>query len=503
MKALVGIDAGTTAITAVAYDTSGSTLATATETQSVDRPDTGQAELDMGAVWDQTRETIARVVTRLDEHVEIAGVGITGQGDGCWLIDTNGEPVRDAVLWSDSRAASILESWTEDGTMDALVETCGSPVYPGMCLPILTWLAEHEPETLERATTAFSCKDWLGYNLTGTRATDYTEATVPFLDRETGEFEPTVFEWAGIPERSNLVPDVHSGTDVIGAVTSDAASETGLPEGTPVVAGTLDVVASAVGAGAVAPGDGAVSLGTSLFAQTITEDPGADDRGIGMAFGIDDRWTTAIGSNAGTPSLEWVCEELLEIKEIETLESIATSAAAGSGGVLFLPYLSTTGERGPFTDPNARAGFVGLTPEHTRAHVVRSVYEGLSLAVRDCIEHLPATPNRVYLTGGGSRSAFWCELLADCLGVELFVPETAYPAAKGAATLLAVGLGIESSLERASSRLGETKRRYGPDGDVAETYDELYEHYYRARLDMQPIWQRRTELRYVYDNDQG
>ncbi|WP_394742895.1 FGGY family carbohydrate kinase [Natronococcus roseus] len=494
MKALVGIDAGTSAITAVAYDTSGSALATATETQSVDRPDTGQAELDMGTVWDRTKEAIARVAARLDEHVEIAGVGITGQGDGCWLIDTNGRPVRNAVLWSDSRAAPVLEDWTANGTMDALVETCGSPVYPGMCLPILTWLAEHEPKTLERATTAFSCKDWLSYNLTGTRATDYTEATVPFLDRETGEFEPAVFERAGIPEQSGLIPDVRTGTDVIGTVTSDAASETGLPEGTPVVAGTIDVVASAVGAGAVAPGDGAVSLGTSLFAQTITEGPGADDRGIGMAFGINDRWTTAIGSNAGTPSLEWVCEELLEKKGIETLEPIAASTAAGSGGVLFLPYLSTTGERGPFTDPNARAGFVGLTPEHTRAHVVRSVYEGLSLAVRDCIEHLPAAPTRVYLTGGGSRSAFWCDLLADCLGIELLVPKAEYPAAKGAATLLAVGLGIEPSLEQAGSRLGETERRYDPDGDIAETYDELYEHYRRTRHDMQPVWERQAKL---------
>lgn len=495
MQALLGVDAGTTAITTVAYGTNGSVLATATETQSVASPDSGQTEQEMGPVWARTRETIGRVVSKLDERVEIAGVGITGQGDGCWLIDADGKPVRDAVLWSDSRAAPILEAWKEDGTMDALIETCGSPVYPGMCLPILTWLAEHEPETLERATTAFSCKDWLVYNLTGSRGTDYTEATVPFLDRETGEFDPTVFERAGIPDRSDLVPDVRPGTDVVGTVTDAAASETGLPKETPVIAGMIDVAASAVGAGAVAPGDGAVSLGTSLFTQTITRTPGTGDGSIGMAFGIGDRWTAAIGSNAGTPSLEWVCEELLEEDSISALEPIAASAPAGSAGVCYLPYLSTTGERGPFTDPNARAGFVGLTPEHTRAHVVRSVYEGLSLAVRDCIAHLPAEPERVFLTGGGSRSSFWAALLADCLGVELLVPRTDHPAAKGAAALLAAGLGIEPSLERAVDDLAGGRDRYSPNEEAARTYDEVYAAYRRTRREMEPIWRRQAELR--------
>ncbi|AGB37063.1 FGGY-family carbohydrate kinase [Natronococcus occultus] len=501
MRALLGIDAGTSAVTTVAYDTDGDVLAAATETQSVTHPEPGWAEQEMRGVWNRVADTIERVVAALDEDVEIAGIGVTGQGDGCWLIDGDGEPVRNAVLWSDSRAAPIIEAWQNDGTMDALVSACGSPVYPGMTLPVLAWLDEHEPEALERATTAFSCKDWLVAELTGVQGTDYTEATVPFLDRETRQFNPTVFESASISEHRVLVPEIRSGTDVVGTVAGDAASRTGLPEGTPVVAGAIDVAASAVGAGAVEPGDGVVSLGTSLFTQTITESPGVGDRGIGMAFGIGDRWTTAIGSNAGTPSLEWVCEEILEDDEIEVLEPIAASAPAGSEGVLFLPYLSSTGERGPFTDPTARAGFVGLEPGHDRSHVVRSVYEGLSLAVRDCLEHLPEAPNRVFLTGGGSRSSFWCDLLTDCLGVELLVPEAEYPAAKGAATLLAVGLEIEPSLEQADSRLGEIAQRYRPDGDVAATYDELYDHYRRTRRDMQPIWERRAALGRVLGHD--
>jgi erythritol kinase (D-erythritol 1-phosphate-forming) len=497
MNVLLGIDAGTTAITAVAYDTTGSVLTTATETQSTVHPEPAWAEQEMKAVWKRTATTIQQTVTALDDCAEIVGVGVTGQGDGCWLIDRDGDPVRNAVLWSDSRATSILEDWREDGTMAALSNACGSTLYPGMCLPLLTWFAEHSPDTLEDAATAFSCKDWLAHNLTGTRGTDYTEATVPFLDQASGEFNSTVFERASIPADSDLIPEIRAGTDIVGHVTEDAASETGLPEGVPVIAGMIDVAASAVGAGAVSSGDAAVSLGTSLFTQTITDSPGKKDAGIGMMFGIEDRWTTAVGSNAGTPSLEWVCEELVETDSISSLEPIAASAPPGCEGVYYLPYLSTTGERGPFTDPNARAGFVGLDPSHTQEHIVRSVYEGLSLAVRDCLTELPSNPERVFLTGGGARSPFWCELLTDCLGIELVVPQNDYPAAKGAVTLLAVALEIESTLEEAVGRLAGERDRYRPDASTVEVYDELYPVYRRTRRQMVPVWEDRAQLQRV------
>ncbi|ELY61521.1 sugar kinase [Natronococcus jeotgali DSM 18795] len=370
-----------------------------------------------------------------------------------------------------------------------------------MCLPLLTWFAEHNPETLTDATTAFSCKDWLVYQLTGIRGTDCTEATVPFLDRETSEFNPAVFEQADIPTYSDLVPEIRAGSDIVGHLTSDAASETGLPEGTPVVAGMIDVAASAIGAGAVSKGDAAVSLGTSLFTQTIADSPGETDAGIGMMFGIEDRWTSAVGSNAGTPSLEWVCEELVETDSISSLEPIAASAPPGSEGVFYLPYLSTTGERGPFTDPNARAGFVGLDPTHTQEHLIRSVYEGLSLAVRDCLTELPADPERVFLTGGGAQSAFWCELLADCLGIELVVPQNDYPAVKGVVSLLAVALGIVPTLEEGDRQLAGKRDTYAPDPEIAEVYNEIYSVYRHTRQQMESVWQEHAQLRSTIKTD--
>jgi len=180
MGVLLGIDAGTTTITAVAFNSDGTVRAVASETQSVAHPNAGWAEQAMDAVWEATASAVRSVLEGLEDGTDVLGVGLTGQGDGCWLCGEDGSPVRNAVLWSDSRAAPILERWEADGTMTAIAAECGSLMYPGMSLPLLAWFAEHEPESLKRATTAFGCKDWIAYRLTGVRNTDYSEATVPF-----------------------------------------------------------------------------------------------------------------------------------------------------------------------------------------------------------------------------------------------------------------------------------------------------------------------------------
>ncbi|WP_339104106.1 FGGY-family carbohydrate kinase [Haloterrigena salinisoli] len=496
MSVFLGIDAGTRNVKAVAYDRNGRRIAAASRSQPVRNPEPGWAEQDMDAVWSTTAAVIRSVVGDLEARgTAIEAVGLTGQGDGCWLLDDDGDPVRNAVLWSDSRAAEIIEAWERDGTLEALVDTCGSRPYPGMCLPLLRWMADEEPERLERAATAFSCKDWIAYSLTGERGTDYTEATVPFLDRETTAFESDVFETVGLPEQSSLIPQIRDPTAVTGTVTAEAADETGLTAGTPVVAGAIDVAASAIGSGAVAPGDGAASLGTSLFTQVIGDGPGDEPTSIGMALGIDGRWTTAIGSNAGTRTLEWLQSETADGASFDDLEERARSVPPGSEGVLYLPYLSETGERGPFTDPDARAGFLGLSPTHETAHLVRSAYEGLALALRDCVEHLPVDPDRIALSGGGARSSLLPPLVADCVGTEIVVPDTDEPAATGAAALAAVGLDAVPTLEAATETLVGDRTRYEPTPSTAATYDELYDGYVSVRREMESIWDTQAASR--------
>ena len=490
---LLAVDAGTSAIKTVAFDTDGNELAVATRETETHRPAPGHVEQEMSAVWERTAETLREVTAALPDEADLLGVGVTGQGDGLWAVTEAGRPVRNAILWSDSRAAGVLSAWESDGRLDDVVAQCGSAPYPGMSLPLLAWLAREEPDRFDRVDTLLSCKDWLKYRLTGERTTDHSEATVPYLDRSTGEYERGVFDLVGLSAARDALPRLASPTEVVGSVTTAAAEATGLDEGLPVVSGLFDVPASGVGSGVATPGGSAVTLGTSLTHQVFVEGPPSVTSGIGMDLGMDGLWTYAIGSNAGTPSLDWAVDALADVEDVTALGDLAAAAPVGSEGVLYHPYLSTSGERGPFVDPDARAQFVGLTPEHGVEHLVRSTFEGLSLAVRDCIEGLPREVDRVALSGGGARSALWCQLVADCLDRQVVVPAGTEQGARGAAALLGVGVGAFPSLEAAVDRLVTVDRRYIPREDVAARYDRLYDLFVDVRQAMETVWSRRAE----------
>ena len=491
---LVAVDAGTTNVKTVAFDLMGAEVASATRETETAHPEAGHAEQEMGQVYAMTAETIREVVEGLPADAEPRGVGITGQGDGLWAVTDEGDPVRNAILWSDSRAAGILDEWDEAGILDEIVAQCGSAPYPGMSLPLLSWLAREEPARFAAVDTILSCKDWVTYRLTGERVTDHSEATVPYLDQSTGDYDRSVFDHVGLSEASDVLPELVAPTEIIGSVTETAAAETHLPEGLPVVAGLFDVPASGIGSGTATTGGTAVTLGTSLTHQVFVAGPQSTRSGIQMNLGIDGLWTYAIGSNAGTRSLDWATETLADVRDVTELEALAAAAPAGSDGVCYHPYLSPTGERGPFVDPDARGQFIGLTPEHCPEQLARAVYEGLSLAVRDCVEHLPKDASRVALSGGGTRSDLWPQLIADCLDRPVVVPAGSELGAKGAAIVLAVGLDEFTSLEEAVDRMVSVDRRYTPRDDVTPTYDALYDLYVDVREAMGDVWTRRAEV---------
>jgi sugar (pentulose or hexulose) kinase len=495
-RVLIGVDAGTSMIKAVAFSLDGEERYVSARENPVKNPRPGWAEQDMALTWHQTGAAIDDVTTDLSEGEEVVGVGVTGQGDGCWLIDDEGEPVRDAILWSDGRTTPYIDEWADDGTTQRAAAVCGSAVFPGTSAAIYRWLADNEPEATERAETVFFCKDWLKHELTGERVSDPSDMSLPYLDVETVEYAPEIPETFGVPELADLLPPLRPATEVVGTVTPEAAARTGLPEGTPVASSLFDMPSMAIGTGAIEPGDSSSIVGTTSVNQTLLDEPNTEPQGVGftLPLGIEGLWTRAMAAMAGTPNLDWFLDEIVESRDFAAIESRIESIPVGAEGLLYHPYLSEAGERSPFLETTARASFSGLAPRHTEDHMIRAIYEGIAFSVRDCFEHIPAEPDTVRLSGGGARSDFWCRIFADCIDTPVVVPDGAEFGAKGAAMLAGIAVGEYDDVVEAVERTTTTARSYEPDEANAARYDRWYGLYKDVYESMFEHWRTREEI---------
>jgi erythritol kinase (D-erythritol 1-phosphate-forming) len=359
-------------------------------------------------VWAAAASVVAEVAPA-DGRVDL--LAVTGQGDGCWLVDAAGEPVRPAMLWNDARASSTVDDWERDGLLEKAFRVTGSYGNAGLAHAQLSWLRATEPAAADRAATLLSCGSWLWSQLTGRRALDASEAGNPFLDATTGRYADGLLDELGLGWARRLLPEVVTGADRVAALTAAAAGPLGLAAGTPVALAPYDVPATALGVGATRPGDGFAVLGTTLCVGVVADDPGLDRDPAGMSLRTDGRWLLAYATLAGTEVLEWA-RELLALDSAAALVALA-GTAAHPAPPLVLPYLSPAGERAPFRDARAKGAALGLNLEHRPADVARGVLDGLSLAVRDCLAASGAAPDSLTVCGGGARSDAWCQLLAD------------------------------------------------------------------------------------------
>jgi sugar (pentulose or hexulose) kinase len=450
----------------------------------------------MSETWEKAADTIREVVSNLDSSHEIVGVCATAQGDGCWLIDEEGDPVRTAILWSDGRAQSYLQKWNENDILDEIFDICGTLLFPGTSLAILCWLRDNEPESIEATETIFFCKDWLKYNLTGERTSDYSDMSIPYLDIESGEYSTEILSLVDMNEIRNRLPEIIPADEVAGHVTAEAADRTGLPEGVPVISGMLDVAACAFGSGTARPGESSSVLGTTTLNQTLLDEPDTEPSGIGQSLmlGVDGLWMRVMAMMSGTPNIDWAVETLLDTDDFEEIEARIEDVPVGSNGVLYHPYLSSAGERVPFFNPNARAQFTGLTSEHTADEMINAVYEGVAMAVRDSYRHIPSATDTVYLSGGGANSEYWCQQFADCLGSTVIVAEGTEFGAKGAALLAGIGIGTYSDVQDAVEKTTSIDSIYEPRPEKTAQFDQWHEVYRRTYEAMFEVWDSRERV---------
>jgi xylulokinase len=488
---VLGIDVSTTATKAILVDGAGGVAGVGSAEYDYAVPRPLWSEQDPRLWWDAAQAAIRGALTNAGiRGADVAAVGLAGQMHGAVLLDEADEPLRPAILWNDQRTAAECDEIRERVGPARLIEVTGNDALTGFTAPKLLWVRRHEPDVWNRTAHVGLPKDFVRHRLTGEHAVDRADGagTLLFdLGRRTWSDEVV----AALEIGPGILPRTVEGPDVTGTVSSAAAEATGLAAGTPVVGGGGDQAANGVGVGAVAPGIVALSLGTSGVVFAATDRPLVEPEGRVHAFchAVPDRWHLMSVMLSAAGSLRWFRDALAPGIAYEALDEEAATVAAGSEGLVFLPYL--TGERSPHPDPTARGAFVGLTIGHGRRHLTRAVLEGVVFGLRDGLDQIVSTgipaPRQVRASGGGIASPVWRQILADVLDAEIATVSTTEGAAFGAAVLAAVGAGWFASVDEAVERVVRVLPVAEPGRD-ASAYAEALNRYRALYPALRPIF---------------
>jgi xylulokinase len=467
---VVGIDVSTTATKAVLVDEAGAVRGVGMSEYGFSVPRPLWSEQDPDLWWTGAIAAIGSVLGSTGTTgADIDAVGLTGQMHGLVLLDDADRVLRPAILWNDQRTADACDAIRAAVGAERLIAVTGNDALTGFTAPKLVWVRDHEPDVWGRVGHVLLPKDYVRLRLSGEHAMDKADGSGTIL------FDLAARDWSGeildaLRIERSWMPPTHEGPAVTGTVSAMAAEATGLCIGTPIVAGGGDQAANAVGVGVIAPGEMALSLGTSGVVFAATDRPLHEPHGIVHAFchAVPGRWHMMSVMLSAAGSLRWFRDALAPAEDFGPLVETAAGVAAATDGLFFLPYL--TGERSPHPDPYARGAFVGLTLSHDRRHLTRAVIEGVAFGLRDGLDLMLAAglpqPSRIRASGGGIASPLWRSILADVLETEIATVSTTEGAAYGAAILAAVGASWFPDVETATTALVTVTPVASPGPDV-------------------------------------
>ena len=480
MPLVIGIDLGTSSTKTIVLDESGDVLATASASYEMQTPHPGWVEQDAGDWWTAICKTTRAVVADLWAQGrsvdEIRGVSLSGHMNGAVFVDGAGNPLRAPILWLDRRSQAECDA-ANARAGDLLRTRAMHVMNPVNTLAKVLWVRAREREVYENARYVLIPKDWVRFRMTGTFGTDVSDASV------SAAADVRARDWSGeildaLEVRRDLFPDISESPDVIGALTGVASREMGLEANTPVCAGGGDVACLAVGSGVISPGVVNVGIGTAGHALAFAErlDPAAYNKLWPMCHSVPGAFFWLGCSYTCGASLAWLSRQMGE--DVASLARRAEDAPAGSEGLFFLPWLE--GAATPHPDARARGGWIGLTLRHTKAHMVRSLMEGVAFDLRrslECFEDIGLPIEDLRIGEGGARSALWRQIQADVFGRDARVLEVQDASALGAALIAGVGVGVFPDFETACERsvgLGEGVRR---NDERATDYEKQFQRY--------------------------
>jgi len=489
MGYFLGIDLGTSAVKCILVDECGRVKAGKSVEYPLNQPHPGWAEQNPGDWWAGTAECIRLLLRKAKVSAgEVRGIGLSGQMHGSVFLDRELAVIRPALLWCDQRTAEEC-AWIEETVgRERLGEWTGNKALTGFTAPKIVWLRRHEPENYARIAHIMLPKDYVRLRLTGAFGSDVADASgTLLLDVKARSWSQEMLDKLDIDR--GWLPPLYESNEIVGVVTAEAAEATGLAAGIPVAAGGGDQACGAVGVGVVKPGIASVALGTSgvVFVHDETYQEDAERRLHSFCHGVPGKWHRMGVMLAAGGSFQWwknhfAQEELARAERegrdvYDLLTELAATAPIGSEGLLFAPYLS--GERVPHPDPKARGGFIGLNLRHTKAHLTRAVMEGITFGLRDSLELMKESSVEVKelrVNGGGARSPFWRQMIADILGYPVVTVNSTDGPAYGAAVMAASGV-LERDITELCAEWIQVVDRVEPIAANRAAYERYYPVY--------------------------
>lgn len=481
MNVTLGIDLGTSSVKVIAIDEDGKVIASAGQGYELSRPQTGWCEVDPQQWWQAARDTVREVVATLTSvgyaTSEVTGIGMTGQMHSVVLVDGEGNAARKAMMWNDTRTATMVGPAREAlraarETYNASIVSTGSPALS------LAWVRRHEPETFRRVKTFVIGPDWITYRLTGKLGTDWCMAsTTSLFDVADKQWSAASCAALGIP--CALLPQVEPSCQVVGTVLPEVACELALPGGVVVLRGTGDNPAAAIPTGCLSEGRIVLSLGTSGVLTYRGATATGLEHGKAILVSLDGADPVVLVQGVVQSCGEayaWWCEQIMHVSLAEASADI-DPAKPEVGELYFYPHLS--GDKTLYADPTLRGCFIGLAAETTRTQMTLAVMQGISFAFRQLIEGCGLDLERedaLRVTGGGSSSDVWVQVLADTLGCPLERMRGEIGAGFGAAML---AQACTSGTDVAEISRGLTRRTdlFVPNPALREPYDSAYRRY--------------------------
>jgi xylulokinase len=488
MSYYLGIDVGTSGTKTLLIDASGVLVAEADDEYPLHQPKPGWTEQDPEDWWKATVKTVRAVMKKAKlKPGAVRAIGLSGQMHGSVFLDKKDKVIRNALLWNDQRTADeCYEITSAAGGRKALIKMVANPALTGFQAPKILWLRNHERRCFDRLAKVLLPKDDIRRRLTGDYVTEVSDASgTLLLDVVRRKWSKKLLGQLDLD--LGLLPRVVESDEVTGTLSPEAAKLLGLTTDCKVVGGAGDCAAGAVGNGVVKKGILSTSIGTSGVMFVHSDKPQYDTAGRLHTFchAVNGKWHMMGVNLTSGGSLQWWVDSVIRglsgipaNKRYDAATAEAAEVAAGSDGLLFLPYLN--GERTPHANPNARGSFVGMNLTHTRAHMTRCVMEGVTFALRDSLEiiqSLEVPVRQVRASGGGSKNPMWRQMQADVFGKKITTLEVEQGPAYGVALLAAVGDGAYKSIESACQATIKVADETPPNRAAVKNYNRLFPIY--------------------------